>query len=161
MNQIFRFYETYGVEEYYVYDLTRHVLEGWQRSRGKLVPIRRINGYVSPRLGIRFDPSGDELVVYNPDGTPFLDSIQLSERFESEREHAEQAEQRADQEKQRADQEKQHADQEKQRADQEKQHADQEKQRADQEKQHADMEANNRKELIAKLNAMGIDTDKL
>ena len=103
MQGLFDFYQTYGVEEYYVYDLTRHSLEGWRRSRRKLVPIRRMDNHTSPRLGIRFDMSGEELVVRNPDGTPFLDSIQSADQLESEREKAGMEKQRADNEKLRAD----------------------------------------------------------
>ena len=147
MVELFNFYQTYDVEEYYVYDLTEHTLEGWRRSRRKLVPILRMDGHTSPRLGIRFDMSGNELVVRNPDGTPFLDSIQTANLLESERELAES--------------EREKADEEKQRADKEKQRADKEKQRADKEKQRADLEARNREALIAKLRAMGIDPEKI
>src|SRR3954464_9457290 len=35
----FRFYDTYGVEEYYVYDPDNVVLSGWQRRGGNLQPI--------------------------------------------------------------------------------------------------------------------------
>jgi hypothetical protein len=38
-----------------------------------------VHGFVSPRLGIRFDLSGPELVVYRPDGTPFLTAKQLDD----------------------------------------------------------------------------------
>jgi hypothetical protein len=37
-----------------------------------LVRVRQVVSYVSPRLGIRFDLSGPELVVYGPDGSRFL-----------------------------------------------------------------------------------------
>jgi hypothetical protein len=33
---------------------------------------RNVSGFVSPRLGIRFDLSGAELIVYRPDNRPFL-----------------------------------------------------------------------------------------
>jgi hypothetical protein len=31
-----------------------------------------LNGWVSPALGIRFDPSGSELTIFGPDERPFL-----------------------------------------------------------------------------------------
>jgi hypothetical protein len=34
--------------------------------------MRKADRFVSPRLGIRFALSGPELVVYRPDGRPFL-----------------------------------------------------------------------------------------
>lgn len=38
-----------------------------------------MNDFVSPRLGIRFDLSGPELVVRYPDGRPFLTFEQLAD----------------------------------------------------------------------------------
>ncbi len=85
------FYDQYGVEEYYLYDPEASDLSGWQRQEGRLRAIADIDGWVSPRLGIRFDLSGEELAVFYPDG----------ERFESlaanrqARQQAEQVAQRA------------------------------------------------------------------
>ena len=36
MNILFDFYQTHRVEEYYLYDPDRNLLEGWCRSRGRL-----------------------------------------------------------------------------------------------------------------------------
>jgi Uma2 family endonuclease len=49
-----RFYERYGVEEYYMYDPDHEDLAGWLRSEDQLREIETIAGWVSPRLGIRF-----------------------------------------------------------------------------------------------------------
>ncbi len=57
----FRFYERYGVEEYYIYDPDRVVLDGWLRAGSELREIPAMDGWVSPRLGVRFDMSGSEL----------------------------------------------------------------------------------------------------
>jgi Uma2 family endonuclease len=82
------FYSTYGVEEYYLYDPDRVELQGWCRSEdGFLEDIDAIAGWVSPRLGIRFE-LGEELQLYRPDGTPFTSFAEINQR-------AEQAEQRA------------------------------------------------------------------
>ena len=62
------FYEDYGVEEYYVYDPDRNSLIGYLRRGDILKRFRQMNGFVSPRLGIRFDLSGPELVVRIPMG---------------------------------------------------------------------------------------------
>ena len=56
-----KFYEEFGVDEYYLYDPDHDVLEGWQRGRDELQEIPEMNGWVSPTLGIRFDSSGSEL----------------------------------------------------------------------------------------------------
>jgi len=68
----FQFYQKYGVEEFYIYDPNRDSLEGFIRQGDLLVEIPEINGWRSPRMGIRFDLNGDELVIEAPDGTPFL-----------------------------------------------------------------------------------------
>ncbi|MFI5458607.1 MAG: Uma2 family endonuclease [Isosphaerales bacterium] len=67
-----KFYEEFGVDEYYLYDPDQDVLEGWQRGDDELREIPVMNGWASPRLGIRFDSSGSELKIFGPDGRPFL-----------------------------------------------------------------------------------------
>ncbi len=49
------FYERYGAEEYYVVypEFPAH-LEGWREDGGRFVRVVDMNGYVSPRLGWRF-----------------------------------------------------------------------------------------------------------
>ena len=54
----FRFYERYGVEEYYLYDPDFNELEGWIRNKERLQVIDVTNGWTSPRLGIRFGRFG-------------------------------------------------------------------------------------------------------
>ncbi len=75
------FYDTHGVEEYYVYDPDpdRNHLSGFQRQGERLHPIAEIDGWVSPRLGIRFDLSGAELQLVRPDGTPFRSHRELEQ----------------------------------------------------------------------------------
>jgi len=72
MEKKLRFYEQYGVEEYYLYDPYDYVLDAWRRSGKKLAKIRRTNGMVSPRLGIQFNIEADGLHVMNPDGEEML-----------------------------------------------------------------------------------------
>jgi Uma2 family endonuclease len=72
MNDKRLFYETYGVEEYYDFDPDRNRLQIWRRRGTVLRRMRPANNFISPRLGIRFDLSGDEMVVYGPDGKPFI-----------------------------------------------------------------------------------------
>ena len=68
----FDFYQRYGVEEYYVYDPESFELDGWKRSGEKLEEILEMNGWVSPRLGVRFDRSQGELILIDPAGQRFL-----------------------------------------------------------------------------------------
>lgn len=65
------FYAHHGVEEFYAYDPKKKQLLGWLMHNQSTVPIANMNGHVSPRLGIRFDDSGDDLVIYDRDGVPF------------------------------------------------------------------------------------------
>jgi Uma2 family endonuclease len=102
MNQKQAFYDRYGVEEYYLYDPQRNDFSGWMRSEGRLDVIEPIENWVSPRLGIRFDLSGEELQIYRPDGEPFASYEEVSRRLEQAEQRAEQAEQRAEQAEQRA-----------------------------------------------------------
>jgi len=104
-----RFYERYGVEEYYIYDPDGIELTGLTRSGEELVVISQMSGWVSPRLGIRFNLSDDELQLYRPDGQPFLSYVEIARRAEKERDRADQAEQEATQERDRADQAEQRA----------------------------------------------------
>src|SRR5262245_59837414 len=108
------FYDDYGAEEYYFYDPDANVLHGFVRRGSALVRVRPMHGFVSPRLGIRFDLSGPELVVYRPDGRPFLTFEELeAERAEAERRAAE-AGQQAEQATQRAERAERLVEQEKQ-----------------------------------------------
>jgi len=66
------FYEEYGVEELYLYNPDSNRLHVYLRRDQMLRRQREVNGFVSPRLKVRFDLSGPEMVVYRPDGRPFL-----------------------------------------------------------------------------------------
>jgi Uma2 family endonuclease len=72
MSQKFKFYEKYGVDEYYIYDLQKVKLTGYLRADGQLRDIAEMNGWISPLLGIQFDLSGSDLVIYGPGGHRFL-----------------------------------------------------------------------------------------
>jgi Uma2 family endonuclease len=99
------FYDDYGVDEYYIYDPESQKTEAWMRSDddGKLKQIEQVNGWVSPRLGIKFDTDQSELVIYRPDGERFLTSVELRQRFDLERQQVEIERQRAEIERQRAE----------------------------------------------------------
>ncbi len=99
-----KLYERYGVEEYYLYDPERSELTGWLRSGSELEEIEEILGWTSPRLGIRFDLSDGELVIYRPDGERFATYFELAQQKEQAQQLAEQEHQRAEQERQRAEQ---------------------------------------------------------
>jgi hypothetical protein len=90
MNRKFDFYERHGVEEYYVYDPDLVQLTAWVRMEGRLRPVYPIGNHLSPRLQIRFDLTGDELVIYGPDGSRFKTFVEIGElQKASEREAVE------------------------------------------------------------------------
>lgn len=97
------FYQAYGVEEYYIYDPEDIKLTGLIRSGNLLEPVDEMNGWTSPRLGIRFELKEDTLEIYRPDGQKFLTSVELDQLREQESQRAEEERQRAEEERQRAD----------------------------------------------------------
>jgi Putative restriction endonuclease len=116
MNRKLLFYHTYGVEEYYLYNPDRNQLRGWCRSEEDLLDeIETMAGWVSPRLGIRFELAA-ELQLYRPDGTPFFSFAEINQMLDEERHRAEQERHRAEQAEQRAEQERQRAEQAEQRS---------------------------------------------
>lgn len=114
------FYQNYGVQEYYLYDPDRGILEGWVREEGNLKPVEQMNGWVSPRLGIRFTLEGQMLVIYRPDGERFVPYVELRRRYEQARHEAEQERLRAEQAQREAEQAQREAEQERLRAEQER-----------------------------------------
>ncbi len=104
MNRKLLFYEHHGVEEYYIYDPDKNDFSGLIKNGERLEVIEKINNWVSPRLGIRFQLAEPELIIYYPDGQPFSSYIQERQRAENERQRAENERQRAENERQRAEQ---------------------------------------------------------
>ncbi|MBD2318236.1 Uma2 family endonuclease [Phormidium tenue] len=93
MARKFEFYQTYGVEEYYVYDHLANDLVGWIRNPEDhhLEPIADIQNWISPRLGIRFELTDETLKIFKPDGTRFLTYLEQPEQATAERVAKEQA----------------------------------------------------------------------
>jgi Uma2 family endonuclease len=83
------FYDRYGVEEYYLYDPETSDFTGWIRGEdGRLRVIDEIQGWVSPRLGVRFEIEDGELRVIRPDGQRFMTYLELQQQAEHERQRA-------------------------------------------------------------------------
>ncbi len=93
MTAKFEFYDRYGVEEYYIYDPDRVDFTGWVRVAGRLQGISEIAGWISPRLGIRFELK-DELEIYTPTGELFLSPVEMAKQSQQQRERADLAEQK-------------------------------------------------------------------
>ncbi|WP_414573930.1 Uma2 family endonuclease [Nostoc sp. CCY 9925] len=97
MAKKFEFYERYGVEEYYLYEPDVVDLTGWQRRNSRLEVIDQMAGWVSPRLGVRFELGEEELQIYRPDSDRFLTHLELDRQLQQEKERAEEQRQRAEQ----------------------------------------------------------------
>jgi Uma2 family endonuclease len=103
------FYQRHGVEEYYLFDPDRRELTGWRRVGNVLEEIPEMNGWVSPRLGIRFDLSSGELQVFGSDGRRFLSYQELAAQREREQQEAERQRQEAERQRQEAERAQQQA----------------------------------------------------
>lgn len=90
------FYQRHGVEEYYIYDPDRIEFTGSVRKGDRLEEIEDTNGWISPRLQIRFQLQADTLKIYRPDGREFLTPVELDRLREQERQRAEEERQRAE-----------------------------------------------------------------
>jgi Uma2 family endonuclease len=107
----FRFYDRFGVEEYYIYDPDKHLLFGYQRRGAILEEIENMAGWISPRLGIRFEMTADELEIFRPDGRKFSTYLELAEEADIQRQRADKEQKLAEQERRRAEKERERAEQ--------------------------------------------------
>jgi Uma2 family endonuclease len=92
MNKKLKFYERYGVEEYYIYDPDKVDFTGWLRQGDRLDSIDEIQGWISPQLEIKFELELDTLVISRPDGEKFLEFGELDARRRSAEQRAERSE---------------------------------------------------------------------
>jgi Uma2 family endonuclease len=81
MTRKFQFYDRHGVEEYYLYDPETNDLDGWRRVDDTLEEIAAMDGWTSPRLGIRFGRVGKTLQIFRPDGEEFLTFVQQKKEY--------------------------------------------------------------------------------
>ncbi len=171
MDEKFRFYEKYGCQEYYIYDPDKAKLAGYERSKGRLKKIREMDGWTSPLLGIRFDLSGEELVIYGPDGKRFLtwqenadaldQAVQRADQVVQERDRVVQERDHVVQERDHVVQERDHIVQERDHVVQERDHVVQERDQIAQERdriaQEREAERQRAERLAAQLRALGIE----
>lgn len=83
------FYQQYGVAEYYQYDPASNDLAGSCRGEGGLSEIVEMSDWVSPRLGLRFEPTAETLQIYGPQGDRFLTSVELAQQRDQAQQRAE------------------------------------------------------------------------
>ncbi|MCT7952193.1 Uma2 family endonuclease [Ancylothrix sp. C2] len=147
MDRKLLFYERYGVEEYYIYNPENNQLRGWLRDEDGLQVIASIAGWVSPRMGIRFELSTEKLDIFRPDGNQFFSYVETCQLLEEEQQRTEAERQRAETERQRAETERQRAETERQRAE---------------EAENSLQEERRRSQLLAeRLRQMGINPDEI
>lgn len=91
MTKKLQFYQRYGVEEYYIYDPAKNDLNGLLSSGDSFEVIEEMNGWVSPRLGIRFQITSDTLAIFSPTGQKFLSTVEIDQLREQERQAKEAA----------------------------------------------------------------------
>lgn len=159
MSEKFLFYQTYGVQEYYTYDPDSAELAGWRRLGRKLVPIKKMDGWTSPLLNVRFELASGELKLYGPDGQAFATYLEIVERADDATAQAEAEKYRADDATAQVEVEKKRADNEKKRADDAAAQVEAEKKRADNEKERADAERALTERLLSKLRELGVEPE--
>ena len=84
------------------FDPERNRLEVWLRQDGRLAPMAYVNGWTSPRLGIRFALRAETLEIFDPAGRPFLSPVELARGARQAEAQAREAEARAAQSDARA-----------------------------------------------------------
>jgi Uma2 family endonuclease len=94
----FVFYENYGVEEYYTYDPATNALEIWLRQGKSLSPVAATEGWVSPRLRVRFSTKGGKFRLSEADhgDRPFQTFVEAKQSLAREQERAAQEYARAE-----------------------------------------------------------------
>ena len=140
------FYDRHGVEEYYILNPDRDRHRGYTRDEsGKLTLIPRLFGWVSPRLGVRFE-MGRELRILRPDGRAFEFYLEVDEDRDRAVEQLAEANLRVDRAERRVEVERR---------------AKEEERRAKEEERRAKEEEHERAERYrAMLRAAGIDPDQ-
>lgn len=153
------FYQTYGVEEYYIYDPIRFLFSVYQRQENQLIKMTINDEWLSPLTGVRWSMLSGVLQLYRPDGQPFLSYLELLEEQNTALEELQEQREKLAKNQQLLLEQEQMIIAQARSIEQEKQRAEQERQRAEQEKQRAEQEKLIKEKLIKKLLELGIDPD--
>ncbi|MCL2936635.1 MAG: Uma2 family endonuclease, partial [Trichodesmium sp. MAG_R02] len=136
----------------YLYDPQKNDLTGWLRSESLLDVIDEMNGWVSPRLGIRFEVWPETLQLYRPDGQLFADYLEVQKQLNEVQEQLDDVQEQLGNVQGQLDEERQAKEQERQA----KEVAESELQQERQAKEVAEERA---KRLEQLLREAGIDAD--
>ncbi|MGD1852469.1 MAG: hypothetical protein ACFCBU_18430 [Cyanophyceae cyanobacterium] len=83
-----RFFQTYGVWEYYVYDPENNTFDVFLRERDRLVGGSAPEEWGSNLLKIKFVRSPETLTLYQPDGKPFTSDQEECDRADRKSQRA-------------------------------------------------------------------------
>lgn len=100
------FYDTFGVEEYYLFDPQSMTFKAWHRESDRYLRLLKESPIHSPRLGLRFEIVNEAFIIKRPDGKEFETFVEMYHRAERERLRAEREQLRAEQEQLRAEKER-------------------------------------------------------
>ena len=160
------FYDNYGVEEYYLYDPQKNDLTGWLRSESLLDVIDEMNGWVSPRLGIRFEVWPETLQLYRPDGQLFADYLEVQKQLNEVQEQLDEVQEQLDDVQEQLDDVQEQLGNVQEQLDEERQAKEvaeselqQERQAKEQERQAKEVAEERAKRLEQLLREAGIDAD--
>ncbi|MBM4369547.1 MAG: Uma2 family endonuclease, partial [Deltaproteobacteria bacterium] len=101
--QKLRFYDRFGVQEFWCWDLVERLFSAFVRRDGTLEPVDTSEGWTSPLLGVRFEVVGGELNVYAPGGQRFRTLTEIAADEAAALARAGEATARADEATARAD----------------------------------------------------------
>ena len=153
------FYDNYGVEEYYLYDPQKNDLTGWLRSESLLDVIGEMNGWVSPRLGIRFEVWPETLQLYRPDGQLFADYLEVQKQLNEVQEQLDEVQEQLDDVQEQLGNVQEQLDEERQAKEVAESELQQERQAKEQERQAKEVAEERAKRLEQLLREAGIDAD--
>ena len=153
------FYDNYGVEEYYLYDPQKNDLTGWLRSESLLDVIDEMNGWVSPRLGIRFEVWPETLQLYRPDGQLFADYLEVQKQLNEVQEQLDEVQEQLDDVQEQLGNVQEQLDEERQAKEVAESELQQERQAKEQERQAKEVAEERAKRLEQLLREAGIDAD--
>jgi Uma2 family endonuclease len=89
MRRKWRFYQEFGVEEYYVYDPEDNDLRVWTREAERLAEREVKPEWMSPLMQIRFVLQANALKIFDLYGEPFLSFNELGQALQTQRQTAE------------------------------------------------------------------------
>ncbi len=78
----YKFYEQYGVQEYYLLRPENQTVEAWIRHANELIAVENIHDFQSPSLGITFKVLADKIEIYHSNGRKFETYSEISARTE-------------------------------------------------------------------------------